>query len=188
LGCSRRLECARSSEVSPASGLDGTTGNKGVHTLIIALKAEAAKTLASVPPAPVAEGAPDSGHLLNTILESLDNSKAEDIISIDIRQKSPLADHMVVASGRSDRHVGAIADHLMKALADAGFGHPRVEGLPNCDWVLVDAVDVIVHVFRPEVRAFYNLEKMWTPEPEPTKPARTRTTAKAAAESPKSDA
>ena len=153
-------------------GAAGRVSNMGDHPLIIALKAEAAKTSASLPPAPVAEGAPDSGQLLETILESLENSKAEDIIPIDVRQKTPLADHMVIASGRSDRHVGAIADHLMKALSDAGYGNPRVEGLPNCDWVLVDAVDVIVHVFRPEVRSFYNLEKMWTPEPEAAKPAR----------------
>jgi ribosome-associated protein len=144
----------------------------GDHPLIIALKAEAAKKRASLPPAPVAEGAPDSEQLLKTVVESLENSKAEEIISIDIRQKSPLADYMIVASGRSDRHVGAIADHLMKALSDAGFGNPRVEGLPNCDWVLVDAIDVIVHVFRPEVRSFYNLEKMWAAEPEPVKAPR----------------
>jgi len=69
---------------------------------------------------------------------------------------------MVVASGRSHRHVGAIADHLVKALKETGRAGPRVEGVPHCDWVLVDAGDIIVHIFRPEVRAFYNLEKMWS--------------------------
>ena len=69
---------------------------------------------------------------------------------------------MVVASGRSHRHVGAIADHLLRDLKEGGFGNARVEGLPQCDWVLIDAGDVIVHVFRPEVRSFYNLEKMWS--------------------------
>jgi ribosome-associated protein len=98
---------------------------------------------------------------LNVILESLADAKAEEITSIDITGKSPLGDHMVVASGRSHRHVGAIADRLINDLRDAGLGTPRVEGLPHCDWVLVDAGDVIVHVFRPEVRSFYNLEKMW---------------------------
>ena len=72
---------------------------------------------------------------------------------------------MVVTSGRSHRHVGAIADRLLRDLKDAGFGRARVEGLPHCDWVLIDAGDLIVHVFRPEVRDFYNLEKMWAAEP-----------------------
>ena len=74
---------------------------------------------------------------------------------------------MVVASGRSHRHVGAIAEHLLQNLKDRGFGNARVEGMPQCDWVLIDAGDVIVHVFRPEVRSFYNLEKMWSAEPAP---------------------
>jgi ribosome-associated protein len=98
---------------------------------------------------------------LNTALASLDDSKAENIVSIDIQGKSSLADHMVIASGRSHRHVAAVADSVLKALKDAGFGNARVEGLSGADWVLIDAGDVIVHVFRPEVREFYNLEKMW---------------------------
>ncbi len=98
---------------------------------------------------------------IDIVLASLDDSKAEDIVSIDIRKKSSLGDYMVVASGRSNRHVNAIADHLIKALKDAGFGQARVEGLPAADWVLIDAGDVIVHVFRPEIREFYNIEKMW---------------------------
>jgi ribosome-associated protein len=98
---------------------------------------------------------------INTVLASLDDSKAENIVSIDIQRKSSLGDFMVIASGRSNRHVAAVADHLIKALKDAGFGQARVEGMPSADWVLIDAGDVIVHVFRPEVRDFYNLEKMW---------------------------
>ena len=95
------------------------------------------------------------------ILDSLDEAKAEDTVSIDLTGKSPLGDIMIVASGRSHRHVGAIADRLVSDLKDAGLGVPRVEGLPHCDWVLIDAGDVLVHVFRPEVRSFYNIEKMW---------------------------
>lgn len=94
------------------------------------------------------------------MLKSLDGDKAEDIVSIDLTNKSPMADFMVIASGRSNRHVQAIAEHLSEALKKEGIGG-RAEGLPQGDWVLVDAMDVIVHVFRPEVRAFYNLEKMW---------------------------
>jgi len=102
---------------------------------------------------------------VKTVLASLDDSKAENIVPIDIHRKSSLGDYMVVASGRSNRHVAAVADHLLKALKEAGLGQARVEGLPGADWVLIDAGDVIVHVFRPEVRDFYNLEKMWqTPD------------------------
>lgn len=101
---------------------------------------------------------------LNVVLGSLDDSKAEDIVAIDVTGKTPLADHMVVASGRSHRHVGAIADHLLKDLKTGGAKGVRVEGMNACDWVLIDAGDVIIHVFRPEVRSFYNLEKMWMME------------------------
>jgi ribosome-associated protein len=98
---------------------------------------------------------------LTLIINSLEDSKAEDLVSIDIEGKSPLADHLLVASGRSHRHVGAIADRLLRDLKEAGLGTARVEGLPACDWVLVDTGDTIVHLFRPEVREFYNIEKMW---------------------------
>jgi ribosome-associated protein len=103
----------------------------------------------------------DASRALDIVLASLDDSKAEDIISIDIQGRSSLGDYMIVASGRSHRHVAAVADHLIKAIKDAGLGIPRVEGLNNADWVLIDAGDVIVHVFRPEVREFYGIEKMW---------------------------
>ena len=98
---------------------------------------------------------------LETVLASLEDSKAETIVSIDIQGKSSLGDFMVVASGRSHRHVAAVAEHLLVALKDAGHGNAKVEGLAGADWVLIDAGDIIVHVFRPEVREFYNLEKMW---------------------------
>ncbi len=95
------------------------------------------------------------------VLESLKDAKSEDLVSIDIAGKTPMADYMVVASGRSQRHVAAIAERLIGDLKDAGGRDIRVEGLRAADWVLIDAGDVIVHVFRPEIRTFYNLEKMW---------------------------
>ncbi len=97
------------------------------------------------------------------VLLSLDDMKAEDTVAIDLALKTTIADTMVVASGRSNRHVGSIADRVLQDLVRAGLRDARVEGMPHCDWVLIDAGDVIVHVFRPEVRAFYNLEKMWGP-------------------------
>jgi ribosome-associated protein len=100
--------------------------------------------------------------LHRAILGSLENSKAEDVVTIDIAGKSTLADVMIIASGRSSVHVGAIADHLIRACREAGYPAPRVEGMPNCDWVLLDASDAIVHIFKPDVRQFYNLEKVWS--------------------------
>lgn len=112
--------------------------------------------------APAAEPIPSTGpKMIDVVLQSLDDAKAELTVAIDIAGKSSLADHMVVTSGRSNRHVAAVADQVMKAMRDNGFGKPRVEGLPHADWVLVDGGDVIVHIFRPEVREFYNIEKMW---------------------------
>jgi len=87
--------------------------------------------------------------------------KAEDPTTIDLTGKSSIGDYMVVASGRSQRHVGAVADTVVEKIEAAGVRNVRVEGMRQCDWVLIDAGDVIVHVFRPDVRAFYNLEKMW---------------------------
>lgn len=100
------------------------------------------------------------------ILDSLDDDKAEEIVAIDLRGKSSVTDIMIIASGRSARHVNAIADHLMRALKEAGQGKVRVEGMQSCDWVLIDIGDIVVHLFRPEVRTFYNLEKMWSVEPD----------------------
>ena len=117
---------------------------------------------AEVPaPEPDDAGLAASRAIVAKVLESLDESKAEEVVDIDIEGKSALADHMVIASGRSHRHVGAVSDRLLRDLKEAGFGAPKVEGQPANDWVLIDTGDVIVHIFRPEVREFYNLEKMW---------------------------
>ena len=122
----------------------------------------ALRTKADIVPSPAGISVNDAvSRAINTVLASLEDSKAENIVSIDIQGKSSLGDYMVIASGRSHRHVSAVADHLLKALKDAGLGTARVEGLAGADWVLIDSGDIIVHVFRPEVREFYNLEKMW---------------------------
>jgi ribosome-associated protein len=86
-------------------------------------------------------------------------------VTIDLSGKTSFADNMVIATGRSQRHVGALADHLVREIKERGLGKCKVEGLPSCDWVLIDAGDVIVHIFRPEVRDFYKLEKMWAVDP-----------------------
>ncbi|MCB2127957.1 MAG: ribosome silencing factor [Rhodobacteraceae bacterium] len=104
-----------------------------------------------------------SDALLARILSSLDDDKAEEVVTIDLRGRSSVADHMVVCSGRSSRQVGAIAEKLIDRLK-ADFGRScKVEGKEQGDWVLIDCGDVVVHVFRPEVRDFYQLEKMWMP-------------------------
>ena len=107
--------------------------------------------------------------LLGLIEKTLDDHKAEDVVVIDLHGKSSIADFMVIASGRSQRQIGATADHLSQNIKDATGYAASVEGTQQCDWVLIDAGDVIVHLFRPEMRNFYNLEKMWgisLPEPE----------------------
>ena len=101
------------------------------------------------------------GNLRALALDCIEDMKAEETIEIDLMGKTSLADTMIITSGRSQRHVGAIADRIIQDMKAKGFGTARVEGLPACDWVLIDAGDVIVHIFRPEVRGFYNLEKMW---------------------------
>jgi ribosome-associated protein len=132
---------------------------EGTNTLTTALRSEGAvrraPRLATHRRELTATGA------LKVVQASLAEAKAEDPVSIDIIGKSPLGDYMVVASGRSHRHVGAIADRLLADLKEAGVNNVRVEGQRACDWVLIDAGDIIVHVFRPDVRAFYNIEKMW---------------------------
>lgn len=125
------------------------------------------------PPRDAAERPPrgiDVEAATRVVLTSLEDDKAEDIVSIDIRGKSSFADMLVVASGRSARHVGALADHVMRKLKESGLKDVHVEGMPHADWVLVDAGDVVVHLFRPEVRSFYNIEKIWAggPAPDPT--------------------
>ncbi len=105
--------------------------------------------------------APDDGDLRAVARFCLEDMKAEDVVEIDLAGKTSIADTMMIATGRSQRHVGSIADRILQVMKEKGFGTARVEGLPACDWVLIDAGDVIVHVFRPEVRGFYNLEKIW---------------------------
>ncbi len=108
---------------------------------------------------PLPPSMPGSLHAL--VLTSLDDDQAQEIVSIPLEGKTAIADHMVIASGRSTRQVAAMAQKLAERIKQAGFGHVRIEGLPAADWVLVDAGDVVVHLFRPEVRSFYNLERMW---------------------------
>ena len=114
------------------------------------------------PPAELMSNGTSSVSLLEEVKHWLDEAKAEKIVAIDLKGKSSMGDHMVIATGRSDRHVGAVADQLRKKLKDAGVANVRVEGLETCDWVLIDAGDILIHVFRAEVRDFYNLEKMWS--------------------------
>ena len=116
--------------------------------------------VATPPPNPGA-GAPPVGDMRAIARTCLDDMKAEDVVEIDLVGRTSIADNMMIATGRSQRHVGSIADRIVQELKAAGFGRVRIEGLPSCDWVLIDAGDLIVHVFRPEVRSFYNLEKMW---------------------------
>ncbi|MGB7779117.1 MAG: ribosome silencing factor [Pseudolabrys sp.] len=105
---------------------------------------------------------PTAKETLRSVLARLEDMKAEDSVVIDLTDKSSIGDYMVVTTGRSQRHVSAVADHLVKDIEAAGNSRVRIEGMRQGDWVLIDAGDVIVHVFRSEVRAFYNLEKMWS--------------------------
>src|SRR5437879_3765072 len=137
---------------------------------VVAAKGNGTLTTSALPraasrrvPEPVSQVRPDTEETLRLVLARLNDAKAEDTISIDLRGKTSIGDYMVVTSGRSNRHVGAVAGNVLKDLDEAGVPGVRVEGMRHCDWVLIDAGDVIVHVFRPEVRAFYNLEKMWAP-------------------------
>jgi len=109
------------------------------------------------------KGLPDSPDKLKMFIEeSLDSDKAEDIYTIDLRGRTAMADYMIIASGRSSRQVGALAQKLQERLKARGIEGIRIEGMGNCDWVVVDAGDIIIHIFRPEVRDFYNIEKMWS--------------------------
>lgn len=103
----------------------------------------------------------EPGSVHELILNQLEDDQAQDLVSIPLEGKSSIADHMIVASGRSTRQVASMAAKLSEMLKKAGQPSPRIEGLPAADWVLVDAGDVVVHLFRPEVRSFYNLERMW---------------------------
>ncbi len=117
---------------------------------------------ASTPPTEFVSERRDSTALVDRIVHWLDDAKAEDVAVIDLKGKTSIGDFMVIATGRSDRHVNAVAEQMLQSLKDEGHQRVRVEGQPQCDWVLIDTGDIIVHVFQPEVRAFYNLEKMWS--------------------------
>ena len=99
--------------------------------------------------------------LLSLVLKQLDDDQAQEIVTIDLEGKTSIADYMVIASGRSTRQVASMAQKLAETVKKEGFGPVKLEGLPAADWVLIDAGDVVVHLFRPEVRSFYNLERMW---------------------------
>jgi ribosome-associated protein len=105
---------------------------------------------------------PDAKETLCLVLACLEDAKAEDSVTINLSGKSSIGDYMVVTTGRSQRHVASVADRVVKDLHAAGVRGMRVEGMKQADWVLIDAGDIIVHVFRPETREFYNLEKMWS--------------------------
>lgn len=122
-------------------------------------------------PAPENDGADKVEALHGIVLRSLDDDKALDVVSIPLAGKSNIADHMVVASGRSTRQVAAMAQKLTERIKRELGRNVRVEGLPVADWVLIDADDVIVHLFRPEVRSFYNLERMWAFDGDKAPPA-----------------
>ncbi|MGQ9366884.1 ribosome silencing factor [Azospirillum sp. ST 5-10] len=115
----------------------------------------------TVRPTPVPQALPEPGDLKALIEQSLDADQADHVVVIDLAGKTSIADYMIVASGRNARHIAAMADRLRDKIRDLGVRHVEVEGVPQCDWVLIDAGDVIVHLFRPEVRSFYNIEKMW---------------------------
>ncbi|MEL6266435.1 MAG: ribosome silencing factor [Pseudomonadota bacterium] len=104
--------------------------------------------------------------LLELVVSSLDQDSAQDVVDIDLAGKSDMADFMVVASGRSSRHVAALSEKLVERLKHDAALLPRVEGREAADWVLIDAGDVIIHLFRPEVREYYQIEKMWQPDPQ----------------------
>lgn len=113
------------------------------------------------PSAPGAEQPAGNDDLHQLVLQSLDDDQAVEVVSIPLAGKSNIADHMVIASGRSTRQVASMAVKLADKIKQQIGRSPRIEGLPAADWVLIDADDVIVHIFRPEVRNFYNLERMW---------------------------
>ncbi len=101
----------------------------------------------------------------------LDSEKAENILCIDLEGKTDIADAMIIASGRSARHVSALANKLGRIIKEQNMGEVSIEGTPVCDWVLIDAGDIIIHLFRPEVREFYDIERIWSDEAFSAKPA-----------------
>lgn len=155
---------------SPA-GPRCAVGSRGVSpafflpSLLLTANFEELNNLSSLPKISVLDPLLEAAQpVLDGVLQSLENSKAEDVVSIPIAHKSSLGAYFVIASGRSQRHVGWMADQLLHDLKTQGIKKPRIEGVPQCDWVVVDAGEVLVHIFRPEVRAYYKLEKLWGEE------------------------
>ena len=134
-----------------------TPENLGAH---VRPELSGASTIVSITDMPTATPAV-AGSVHELVLDQLDEDQAQELVSIALEGKSNIADHMVIASGRSTRQVAAMATKLAERIKKEGHGTPRIEGLPAADWVLIDAGDVVVHLFRPEVRSFYNLERMW---------------------------
>ena len=122
---------------------------------------QAHQSVASPPPSATDLQLAEASKLHALVMQSLDDDQAQEVVSIPLAGKSNIADFMVIASGRSTRQVAAMAQKLAEKVKQAGFGPVKLEGLPAADWVLLDAGDVVVHLFRPEVRSFYNLERMW---------------------------
>ena len=99
--------------------------------------------------------------LKQIIISTLDNNKAQDIVSIDLKDKSSIADYMIIASGTSSRHIQALSEQVLEKLKDSGIKDSKIEGKDSAEWKLVDGIDLIIHIFHPEKRKFYDLEKMW---------------------------
>lgn len=161
----KSFACAATLQPDPALGRNGA---QPLEDDVLSLQTAAASTAANTGSLVHAMTSPtekdiSSEELLVAVLNSLDDDKAEDIVQIDLRGKSSIGDYMVICSGRSSRQVGAIAEKLMDRLKQAYGRLSRIEGKETGDWVLIDTGDVVVHVFRPEVREFYQLEKMWMP-------------------------
>jgi ribosome-associated protein len=154
-----------SKSVLPKSGSAKSASAKSGLTKSGSAKSASSKTRKTSTKAAALKAQPDADKTLELILSRLDDMKAEETVTIDLRGKSAFSDYMVVTTGRVNRHVGAIAENVAKGLKETGIKSIHVEGLTNCDWVLIDSGDVIVHVFRPEVREFYNLERLWTQNP-----------------------
>ncbi len=153
-------KAAAKKKAAPKAGTTKTAERKAKR----AAKAAAEPKVEAAPKAKAAKktaGPRPFEKLLKTVLAQLDDDKAEEIVSIDLEGRADYADVMVVASGRSARHVASIADHLAEKVKAEGYGRAVVEGEKTGDWAIVDCGDVIVHVFRPEVRSFYDLEAMW---------------------------
>jgi len=153
LGCARRIGLINPNVIEQSATETITTTMTSVQPLPVDAGITPNPASASLGAAP--------GSLLELVLQSLDDDQAQEIITIPLEGKSSVADHMVIASGRSTRQVAAMAQKLAERIKQGGFGHVRIEGLPAADWVLIDAGDIVVHLFRPEVRSFYNLERMW---------------------------